>query len=197
MSLRSPNDSRSTTRIAKRPDLGAGETRRSWYLIVSGAGAEPSSRVVMLGEPGELVFGRNAGCDVVIDHESVSRRHARFRRRGAQITVEDIGSTNGTQVNGAAIDAPRRLAAGDVVAIGVATAVLATTTAIRDRRHVATVTELEDRLEDEVERARRYHRTITSPASRAGCAGWTSSPSTASTSSRCSCPRPAAPAPRP
>src|SRR6185436_9069012 len=76
------------------------------------------------------------------------------------IIVEDVGSTNGTLVNGVAIAAPRRLAAGDVVAIGMATAVLATTTAIRDRRHVATVGELEDRLEAEVERARRYHRSL-------------------------------------
>jgi DNA-binding NtrC family response regulator len=139
----------------------AGPPGASWYLIVAGVGDEPSSRVVTFGEPDdELVFGRHADCDVVIDHESVSRRHARFRRRGAQILVEDVGSTNGTQVNGAAIDGPRRLAAGDVVAIGMATAVLATTTAIRDRRHVATVTELEDRLLAEVERARRYHRSL-------------------------------------
>ena len=139
----------------------AGAPGRSWYLIVAGAGEQPSSRVVTFGEPDdELVFGRHADCDVVIDHESVSRRHARFRRRGAQIAVEDVGSTNGTRVNGAAIDGPRRLAAGDVVEIGMATAVLATTTAIRDRRHVATVSELEDRLLAEVERARRYHRAL-------------------------------------
>ncbi len=156
---RPPNDIRSTSRIAKRTDLA--ETERSWYLIVAGPGDPPTSRVVTFGEPeDELVFGRHADCDVVIDHDSVSRRHARFRRRGAQIVVEDIGSTNGTLVNGAAIAAPRRLAPGDVVAVGLATAVLATTTAIRDRRHVATVTELEDRLEAEVERARRYHRPL-------------------------------------
>ncbi len=158
---RPPNDIRSTSRIAKRADPGEGG--RSWYLIVAGPGDPPTSRVVTFGEPeDELVFGRHADCDVVIDHHSVSRRHARFRRRGAQIVVDDIGSTNGTLVNGAAIAAPRRLAPGDVVAVGLATAVLATTTAIRDRdrRHVATVTELEDRLEAEVERARRYHRPL-------------------------------------
>jgi len=153
----SASDIRATDRIKSgEPTDG----HRSWYLVVAGAGDEPSSRVITFADPDELVFGRNADCSVVVDHHSVSRRHARFRRRGAQIVVEDVGSTNGTLVNGAPITGARRLAAGDVVSIGLATAVLSTTTAARERRHVATVTEFEERLEAEVDRARRYHRPL-------------------------------------
>lgn len=52
---------------------------------------------------GVLVFGRDAGCDVRIDHPTVSTRHARlvWTRRG--LVVEDLGSTNGTYVAGTVV----------------------------------------------------------------------------------------------
>ncbi len=47
----------------------------------------------------QIVIGRGGDCDVVIDHRSLSRRHA-ILRSGVPVTVEDLGSTNGTRVNG-------------------------------------------------------------------------------------------------
>ena len=47
-----------------------------------------------------------------------SAQHARIEPRGADVWVEDDGSTNGTYVNGARIEAPHRLAPGDVVRVG-------------------------------------------------------------------------------
>jgi len=47
----------------------------------------------------ELVLGRGADCDVQVDRDSVSRRHARVFRVGDQWMVEDLGSTNGSYVN--------------------------------------------------------------------------------------------------
>jgi two-component system response regulator AtoC len=47
----------------------------------------------------DVVIGRGEGCDVVIDHKSLSRRHAVFRP-GLSPTVQDLGSTNGTLVGG-------------------------------------------------------------------------------------------------
>src|SRR5690242_10057169 len=88
----------------------------SWYLIVSTAG-EVRSRVVPLLDGGSVVFGRVASCTVPIDHEAVSRKHAEFRRRGDEVIVEDQGSRNGTLVNGTPIKGPRRLTAGDAVAV--------------------------------------------------------------------------------
>ena len=46
------------------------------------------------------------------------RRHARVRPVDGGVEIEDLGSKNGTWVNGAQIDGPTRLAAGDVVGIG-------------------------------------------------------------------------------
>ena len=47
----------------------------------------------------DLVIGRGAGCDVVVDHRALSRRHA-ILRVGPPTTVEDLDSTNGTRVRG-------------------------------------------------------------------------------------------------
>jgi two-component system, NtrC family, response regulator AtoC len=59
----------------------------------------------------DMVIGRDASCDVVIDHRSLSRRHA-LLRLGGPATVQDLGSTNGTLVGGSL----RR--GGEPVAIG-------------------------------------------------------------------------------
>jgi pSer/pThr/pTyr-binding forkhead associated (FHA) protein len=65
---------------------------------------------------GVLIGRENATC--VIDDEEVSRRHALIRAIGDRIVVEDCGSTNGTWVNGARIEAPTALNASDVVRVG-------------------------------------------------------------------------------
>jgi ABC transport system ATP-binding/permease protein len=55
---------------------------------------------------------------IVFDHPAVSRRHAAFDVGDGGVTVRDLGSTNGTFVNGARIDRPRVIVAGDRVDIG-------------------------------------------------------------------------------
>ena len=64
-----------------------------------------------------LVLGRQAA-DLEIDDPQVSRRHAAVRLAGDAIEVEDLGSLNGTWVNGSRIDGPTRLAPGDRVRVG-------------------------------------------------------------------------------
>jgi hypothetical protein len=67
----------------------------------------------------ELTVGRAGGCGVVLtDDEFVSTVHARLFRRGAELYVEDLGSRNGTFVNGKQIAAPTRLRRGDRVQFG-------------------------------------------------------------------------------
>ncbi|HUJ58625.1 MAG TPA: sigma 54-interacting transcriptional regulator [Kofleriaceae bacterium] len=150
-------DDRTTT--AALAVFDDGERPNSWYLIAQ-LGGEVRSRVIPLDDGAEIVFGRTANSDVAIDHEAVSRRHAVVRRRGEVVVVEDLDSRNGTLVNGAPIKAPRRVTAGDVVTVGPAIAVVASTSAARNERHVATVNELDDRLDAEVDRAVRYHRPL-------------------------------------
>ncbi|MDP9229002.1 MAG: FHA domain-containing protein, partial [Actinomycetota bacterium] len=55
---------------------------------------------------GEVVLGREPGSvDLVIDDPGISRRHAAVRALGGSITVEDLGSSNGTYANGERISA--------------------------------------------------------------------------------------------
>jgi hypothetical protein len=66
-----------------------------------------------------LTVGRGGQNDVALDKDDfVSARHARFEPRTDGVWVEDVGSTNGTFVNGARLVRPRRLAPGDVVRVG-------------------------------------------------------------------------------
>ncbi|MFZ5440206.1 MAG: FHA domain-containing protein [Myxococcota bacterium] len=68
---------------------------------------------------GTMTVGRVAGVDVQIDDDSVSRRHAELVVDGREVTVRDLGSANGTTVNGAPISEDTILAAGDIVQFGV------------------------------------------------------------------------------
>jgi pSer/pThr/pTyr-binding forkhead associated (FHA) protein len=66
-----------------------------------------------------LTVGRGSNNDVALDaDEYASTRHARFEPRRDGVWVEDIGSTNGTFVNGIRLTRDRKLTPGDVVRIG-------------------------------------------------------------------------------
>ncbi len=65
----------------------------------------------------ELTLGRAAGCQVPIDDSYASQVHARVFQRDGTWYVEDLGSTNGTLVNGRRVTR-QALADGDVIRIG-------------------------------------------------------------------------------
>src|SRR5258706_4980212 len=67
----------------------------------------------------EVVLGRGSDCDIQVDRDSVSRRHARVFRAGDQWLVEDLGSTNGSYVNDVPVT-KSALRDGDFVKIGAA-----------------------------------------------------------------------------
>jgi FHA domain len=66
----------------------------------------------------QLVLGRDEAADVVVDDPEISRRHAAMRPAGDTVEVEDLGSLNGTWVNGARIETRVLLTPGDVVQLG-------------------------------------------------------------------------------
>jgi pSer/pThr/pTyr-binding forkhead associated (FHA) protein len=67
----------------------------------------------------ELILGREQGAaDLVIEDPGVSRRHARFIAEGGSVVVEDLGSSNGTFVNGERIAGPVEVGSGDEVQLG-------------------------------------------------------------------------------
>ena len=72
---------------------------------------------IHIGGTASLVVGRTPDNDLAIDHPLVSRHHLRFDRHASTWMVTDLGSTNGTYVNGIRI-ATTTLVAGDVVDIG-------------------------------------------------------------------------------
>ena len=67
---------------------------------------------------GPVIVGRSPGADIVVGAGYVSGRHARFSLMGQNLFVEDLGSTNGTAVNGQVIGEPVALKNGDVVNVG-------------------------------------------------------------------------------
>jgi FHA domain len=67
----------------------------------------------------QLTIGRGNQNDIPIGtDEYASARHARFEPRQDGVWVQDLGSTNGTFLNGARLEHPRRLTSGDVVRVG-------------------------------------------------------------------------------
>ena len=68
-------------------------------------------------QPGENILGRDEA-DIHIDSPTVSRRHARIRISEGEAVLEDLGSKNGTFVNGERVSTVARLKDGDEVQIG-------------------------------------------------------------------------------
>jgi hypothetical protein len=67
----------------------------------------------------QLTIGRGNQNDIPIStDEYASARHARFEPRQDGVWVQDLGSTNGTFLNGARLDHPRRLTLGDIIRVG-------------------------------------------------------------------------------
>jgi hypothetical protein len=83
-------------------------------LLIHEGGDQP--RVVRIGE-GTLTLGRLAACEVVIHDPGASRRHAQIHGQDGAWTLTDLGSTNGTQLNGQVVQ-QRQLADGDRITIG-------------------------------------------------------------------------------
>jgi serine phosphatase RsbU (regulator of sigma subunit) len=69
-------------------------------------------------EGGSLTIGRSAPADLRLDDAAVSRRHCRIERLDEQVVLSDLGSTNGTYLNGERLRAPARLDDGALVRVG-------------------------------------------------------------------------------
>ena len=112
MSRRFRNDE--TAKFIVQPS-GAATARRHGVLTVL-AGGTPGT-LIPLGD-GELTIGRADEATVVVDDESLSRRHARFFFAHQAYFVQDLDSTNGTFVDGQPVTEPVRITDGTRVQLG-------------------------------------------------------------------------------
>lgn len=92
---------------------GATEEGRedAWYLEMGGR------RRIEL-PPGEVVIGRGAECDLVLSDATVSRRHALLAVTPERVTLRDLGSSNGSFVNGQRLRGESPVEAGDRLRLG-------------------------------------------------------------------------------
>lgn len=95
---------------------GQRKKEKSWGLAVERGPKE--LRGVKVTVRGPIIVGRAPGADIVIGASYVSARHARFSLMGNNLFVEDMGSRNGTAVNGRRIADPVALQNGDVISVG-------------------------------------------------------------------------------
>ena len=126
--------SRSIGDLRKIPDdepyvPGRGHNGRGTYARRSSASGVPGlvvedSEILApetrfeLGD-GETSMGRSSGSTIVLRSDDyASGRHAQLTRHGGLLYVEDLGSTNGTFVNGVKLSRPRKLSSGDVIRVG-------------------------------------------------------------------------------
>jgi hypothetical protein len=77
----------------------------------------PDDRRIKLGAE-TLVVGRSADNAIVFDDPNVSRRHAEIAPASGGWVVKDLGSTNGTKVNGVVVSGERALRDGDIISVG-------------------------------------------------------------------------------
>jgi hypothetical protein len=92
-------------------------------LKESGNGVGAGTLIMPSGErlnmSGQVVtIGRLADCTIALNDSNVSRRHAEIRPHGSHFVIVDLGSTNGTKVNGIRIAGEQQLAEGDIISFG-------------------------------------------------------------------------------
>ena len=95
------------------PDLAAGVTPK--LEVVAAMGFEPGTELDLTGG---ATLGRSDSADITVDDPFASSVHARIFPRGDFMFIEDVGSTNGTFLNGRQVRRPEQLKPADTIRIG-------------------------------------------------------------------------------
>lgn len=113
------DDELGSTRVAESPfhrlqrEAAAATRDRAYLMLLTGPDTGRIHRI----EGGEHTVGRSTRADVQLDDDSISRMHAKVTLIGDEVVVEDLGSVNGTFVNGERCSL-RKLVDGDKIRIG-------------------------------------------------------------------------------
>lgn len=86
------------------------------FQFVMRSGPTPGVTFPLDGD--QIMIGRDSSNGVAINDAEISRKHARMIFQGGKYVIEDLGSTNGTFVNGQRLAGPVVLKAGDVISLG-------------------------------------------------------------------------------
>ncbi len=97
-------------RVSEPLEEHARSRQRTALLVTDG-------RRLVVGAGGATI-GRSRQCDVMLDDPNLSRAHAEIRPRGGSWVVTDLGSTNGSRLNGRRLDATEVLKPGDELEFG-------------------------------------------------------------------------------
>jgi two-component system response regulator AtoC len=109
---------------------------------------------------GVLLIGRDSEADLKLSEPAASRRHAEILMEGGEVRVRDLGSMNGTAVNGERVTGERPLLSGDTVTIGATALILYLPGTVGPGRPLVEARSLRRQLADELERARLFDRQV-------------------------------------
>ncbi|MGZ4176411.1 MAG: FHA domain-containing protein, partial [Solirubrobacteraceae bacterium] len=87
------------------------------WTTQEGATAAIAGKRLVVG-PAGATLGRSRQCDVTVDDPNVSRTHAEVRPRGGSWVLSDLGSTNGSRLNGRRVEGTEVLKPGDEIELG-------------------------------------------------------------------------------
>src|SRR6185369_13264718 len=121
---------------------------------------ESSSFPFPLPPQGEILIGRGTEADLPLHERATSRRHATLTVAEGQVQITDLGSMNGTYVNGERLEGQRPLLAGDTVTIGAAMMILYLPPGAAPTRQFTDAATLRRKLQEELERARLFDRAL-------------------------------------
>jgi len=143
--------------VADTAAAGGGDADQGDYLLC--IDGERSWRWP-LPKSGELVIGRTEEAGLRLEDDLVSRSHAQLMVVPDGLRIADLGSRHGTVVNGKRLAEPRLLGSGDVVSIGRTVLIVHRPIRMAGVRAFVDGRTLHGRLEEEIERALRYHREL-------------------------------------
>ncbi|HEU4580041.1 MAG TPA: FHA domain-containing protein [Polyangiaceae bacterium] len=122
MTTMSRNETRPTLRASLEdqldlvvPQAGSRKNRRKAFLMIS---TGPAAGTVFPVIQRSLLIGRSLAADVRVDEQAISNEHARLEQTDAGFTLLDLGSTNGTYVNGRRLVHAAQLSGGDTIEMG-------------------------------------------------------------------------------
>ena len=102
-----------TTRTSQAPEAPTGEGQNAYLVVMAGSNVGEMHKL----DKDQLVIGRGDKADLRLLDDGISRDHARVVKDGAEMVLEDMGSTNGTYCNGVRVTR-RALSEGDKILLG-------------------------------------------------------------------------------